>query len=214
LIQPILEEITRATQETSAFNQLKGDVAEVVATVPSTQRLVWHMHRGDLAPLYATSGGKAILANLPEAMRAEYLRTVTFKAVTPKTIRSKRELQRQIVAIRDEGIAYSFEEFHAGDHRRRRADPFRVGFSARVAEHRDARGSAFEAGAGARGADPAGRRRARAAAIPRSTAGQRCAASRSALTTRNAAWRPARRPDVNAQPRCGRGLRAASRPCR
>jgi DNA-binding IclR family transcriptional regulator len=38
-------------------------VSEVVATVSSTQRLVWHMHRRDIAPLHATSGGKAMLAN-------------------------------------------------------------------------------------------------------------------------------------------------------
>jgi DNA-binding IclR family transcriptional regulator len=114
IIQPILEDITKLTLETSALNQLKGDVAEVVATVSSPQRLVSHMRRGDFAPLYATSGGKVILANLPEAMRDEYLRTVKFEAITPRTIRSKRELQRQIAEIRKTGVAYSFEEYTPG----------------------------------------------------------------------------------------------------
>jgi DNA-binding IclR family transcriptional regulator len=114
IIQPILEEITKVTQETSALNQLKGDHAEVAATVPSPQRLVSHMRRGDMAPLYATSGGKALLANLPVAMRDEYLRTVVFAAVTPKTIRSKRELQKQIATVLKTGVAYSYEEFTPG----------------------------------------------------------------------------------------------------
>jgi DNA-binding IclR family transcriptional regulator len=114
IIQPILQDLTDLTRETSALNQLKGDQAEVVATVPSPQRLVSHMRTGDMAPLYATSGGKALLANLPTAMRDDYLRNVVFEPITPKTIRSKRELQKQINAVLDEGVAYSFEEFTPG----------------------------------------------------------------------------------------------------
>lgn len=113
-VQPVLEDITRATGETSALNQLKGNVAEVVATVSSPHRLLSNMRRGDLAPLYATSGGKSILANLPDTMRNAYLADVVFEAITPKTIRSKKELQRQIALVRKDGIAYSFEEFTPG----------------------------------------------------------------------------------------------------
>lgn len=113
-IGPILEDITRETHETSALNQLKGTEAEVMATVISPQRLLSNMRKGDVAPLYATSGGKAILAHLPEPMRDEYLRNVRFEAITPKTIRTRKELLRQIVAIRKDGFAYSFEEFTPG----------------------------------------------------------------------------------------------------
>jgi DNA-binding IclR family transcriptional regulator len=113
-VEPLLAEMTRTTRETSALNQLKGDMAEVVATVASSQRLVSHMRRGDAAPLYATSGGKAILAHLPEAMRNEYLSSVRLKPITPRTIRTKRELRRQIDEVREAGIAYSLEEFTPG----------------------------------------------------------------------------------------------------
>lgn len=113
-IGPILEDITRETHETSALNQLKGNEAEVTATVSSPQRLLSNMRKGDVAPLYATSGGKAILAHLPESIRDEYLRNVQFDPITPKTIRSRKELLRQIAAIRKDGFAYSFEEFTPG----------------------------------------------------------------------------------------------------
>lgn len=113
-VEPLLAEMSRTTRETSALNQLKGDMSEVVATVSSPQRLVSHMHRGDAAPLYATSGGKAILAHLPESMRSEYLAAVRLQPITPRTIRTKRELRRQIDEVRRTGIAYSIEELTPG----------------------------------------------------------------------------------------------------
>jgi DNA-binding IclR family transcriptional regulator len=111
---PILEEITAKTRESSALNILKGDQLQVVATVNSPQRLVSHMRLGDLAPLYATSGGKIILAHMSEAEREKYLSNVVFEAVTPKTLSSAAELRQQLDKARRTGIAYSFEEFTPG----------------------------------------------------------------------------------------------------
>ncbi len=111
---PALEELTAQTGESSALNILNGDYSEVTVTVNSPQRLVSHMRRGDLAPLYATSGGKAIIAFLSDAMIEEYLKRVKFKRVTKNTISSVAELRRQITTIRREKLAYAFEEFTDG----------------------------------------------------------------------------------------------------
>lgn len=112
--EPFLREITERTGESSALNRLKGWQAEVVATVSGPHRLVTHMRLGDLAPLYATSGGKVILANLPEAELEEYLAATTFEPITPNTLTSAEELRRQIATVRRDGIAFSFEEFTPG----------------------------------------------------------------------------------------------------
>jgi DNA-binding IclR family transcriptional regulator len=112
--EPVLAEITAQTQESSALNRLKGTEVEVVATVSSSLRLVSHMRLGDLAPLYATSGGKVILAHLPETMQADYLADITFKPITKNTIRTVGELRRQMATIRQDGLAYSMEEFTPG----------------------------------------------------------------------------------------------------
>jgi DNA-binding IclR family transcriptional regulator len=112
--QPILEEVTQITMESSALNQLKGDQVEVVATVSSPLRLVSHMRLGDLAPLYAVSAGKSILAYMPDAMREEYFSRVVFERITPKTISSKSKLRREIANVRRQGVAYSLEEFTIG----------------------------------------------------------------------------------------------------
>lgn len=114
IILPLLQEITAKCGESSALNVLRGDESEVAVAVSSAQRLVSHMRVGDLAPLYATSGGKAILSFLPDSMAEDYLARVTFEAITDKTISSVGQLRAQIASVRQEGVAYSIEEFTPG----------------------------------------------------------------------------------------------------
>lgn len=111
---PVLAELTARTSESSALNVLKGDMVEVTATVLGPQRLVSHMRLGDVAPLYATSGAKIILAYLPTDMQEEYFRRVKFEPTTGATIRTPRALRSQLQKIRREGLAYSFEEWTPG----------------------------------------------------------------------------------------------------
>jgi DNA-binding IclR family transcriptional regulator len=112
--EPVLRDITQQTMESCALNQLKGDQVEVVATVTSQQRLVSHLRLGDLAPLYAVSGGKVILAYLPDVMRDEYLRGVTFERFTNRTITSKKALTKELEEVKEKGIAFSLEEYTPG----------------------------------------------------------------------------------------------------
>lgn len=112
--EAVLSGLTRETGESSALNQLKGDQAEVVATVLGPARLVTHMRLGDLAPLYATSGGKAILAHMPEAFQEDYYSRVRFEAATPATLKSVKALRQQLAAVRKSGFASSRQEWTPG----------------------------------------------------------------------------------------------------
>jgi DNA-binding IclR family transcriptional regulator len=112
--EPVLADITQQTGESCALNQLKGDQVEVVAAVTSQQRLVSHLRLGDLAPLYAVSGGKAILAFLPDVMREEYLRALSFERFTPTTITTKKALNAELAEVHNTGIAFSMEEYTPG----------------------------------------------------------------------------------------------------
>jgi DNA-binding IclR family transcriptional regulator len=109
-----LSDLTRETGESSALNQLKGDQAEVVATVLGPARLVTHMRLGDLAPLYATSGGKAILAHMPGALQRDYFSRVRFEAATPATLKTVQALRRQLAAVRKSGFASAHQEWTPG----------------------------------------------------------------------------------------------------
>lgn len=110
----VLAEIARTTSETCALNVLKGDHSEVMATANGNHRLHYSMRVGDMAPLYATSGGKALLAYLPEEMRQDYFSRVRFEAITTRTIRNVTELDKEITQIRLSGVAFVTEEFTPG----------------------------------------------------------------------------------------------------
>ena len=114
IVQGRLDEITRATGESSSLNVLHGDETQVVATAVSPQRLVTHMRLGDVAPLYATSGGKAILAFMPERFQRAYLSRVQFVQITPNTLKTAAQVQRQLERIRREHFAEVYEEFTPG----------------------------------------------------------------------------------------------------
>ncbi len=114
LALPALERITDETRESAALNLLRGDKSEVVACVMSPQRLFYQMKVGDTAPLYATSGGKAILANLPEEMLEDYLQRVSLQQITPKTITEIDVLRQNLAEARAQGYATVEEEFTPG----------------------------------------------------------------------------------------------------
>jgi DNA-binding IclR family transcriptional regulator len=110
----LLPQITAETQETCALNLLRGDKSEVVAASMSSHRLLYSMRLGDTAPLYATSGGKALLAYLPLEMQSEYLARVKFEPFLPNTITSVARLEQELQSIRETGVAFVFEEYTAG----------------------------------------------------------------------------------------------------
>ncbi|WP_309086172.1 IclR family transcriptional regulator [Chelativorans sp.] len=114
IAQGTLAWVTSETQESCALNYIKGDKSEVVACVMSPHRLLYHMRQGDTAPLYATSGGKALLAFLPNEMLEEYLARVTFEQVTPNTITNADDLRRDLEQVRSQGVAFVVEEFTPG----------------------------------------------------------------------------------------------------
>ena len=107
----VLTRLTRATTETSALNIRKGDHMEVVVAEPSPMRLAPFMQLGDRAPLYATSGGKVILAFLHKDQLDAYMKRVRFEAITPLTVKSKGALMDELRKIRAAGFGYSHEEF-------------------------------------------------------------------------------------------------------
>lgn len=66
---------------------------------------------GDLAPLHATAGGKAILAFVDESARLEIIESAGLPPHTEKTITDRRELERELSSVRDQRVAFDREEY-------------------------------------------------------------------------------------------------------
>lgn len=114
VIQPVLERITAATGESSFLNILSGDMARLTARVIGPQPLVTVLTLGQLVPLYATAGARAILAFLPAEMREDYLARTELKAFTPNTVTSVARLRDELERVRSERMSISSDELFLG----------------------------------------------------------------------------------------------------
>jgi DNA-binding IclR family transcriptional regulator len=114
IVAPVLQELGAAINETCSLNIQRGDNVEVVATVSGRQALNYTMQLGELAPLYAVSAGKALLATWDNDRISSYLERITFERFTPHTIQSPERLWRDIERARTEGFGFVEEEFTPG----------------------------------------------------------------------------------------------------
>ncbi len=64
--------------------------------------------------LHARALGKAILANLEEKELSGFLKSLRLKRLTPKTITTKEELMKELVATRNRGYSINNEEYLLG----------------------------------------------------------------------------------------------------
>jgi IclR family transcriptional regulator, acetate operon repressor len=113
-LAPFLHQLSRELNETCGFYVRRDDEVEVVASAISTQALSYTMKVGARAPLHAVSAGKIVLAELKAGRLTEFLGRLPLGPVTPRTIRSKARLKREIQAVRASGFAYSHDEFTPG----------------------------------------------------------------------------------------------------
>jgi DNA-binding IclR family transcriptional regulator len=113
-VAPFLDRLSGELNETCGFFVRVDDSVEVAASAISTQALSYTMKVGARSPLYAVSGGKVVLAEMPAEALRDYLTRVVLAAATPQTIRSKTRLRQEIQSVRKSGFAYSHDEFTPG----------------------------------------------------------------------------------------------------
>ncbi len=114
LVAPFLKQLTAELNETSGFYIRVDNTVETIASATSNQALAYTMKVGERGPLYAVSSGKIALSKMSSAEFDDYLKTVTFEAITPQTITAKRRLREEMMAVRQSSFAYSREEFTPG----------------------------------------------------------------------------------------------------
>jgi DNA-binding IclR family transcriptional regulator len=113
--QPFVERIAKQTGESTSFLVLRDGQIERVAGVTSTLgglRFVTTI--GVRLPVHAVAGGKLILALLPEDERKKLVAKIKFDKLSPRTIASRADFERDLDKIAEQGIAYSYGEFELG----------------------------------------------------------------------------------------------------
>lgn len=91
-----------------------GETLTYVDVIESQKTVRFIVPVGDRRPLYATAGGRALLAAGPEAELHRYLEKLKPQAFTPETETSKRALADVITVVRDAGVAQTIDQASEG----------------------------------------------------------------------------------------------------
>ncbi len=107
IAQPIIQEAVMETGESAALMIKRGQECLIVCKENSPHIVIARLSIGARIPLYATAGGKAILAFLPAEEVDQYISSVELAPLTPTTITNPEDLRRELKIIRARGLARS-----------------------------------------------------------------------------------------------------------
>jgi IclR family pca regulon transcriptional regulator len=111
---PILEQLSAHIRESCSVSLLDGGEVVYVARSAPKRVMTIDLGVGSRLPAYCTSMGRVLLASLPAAELERYLKYAELKALTPKTVRDRRDLLRVIHRVRKQGYALVDQELELG----------------------------------------------------------------------------------------------------
>lgn len=109
LARPLLQDLSRTTDETVDLSMLRGDSVVFIEQVLAPQRLMAVSAVGEVFPLYCTANGKAMLAAMSDETRQEALPR-RLRAYTSNTITDRKALDANLATVRETGLAWDLEE--------------------------------------------------------------------------------------------------------
>lgn len=113
-VRPVVSDLAETTGHVANFIARENDEGVYALRIAPGDREGGDIQEGDVAPLHATAGGKAILAHLPAEEKRGVLDDSRLRAYTEKTITDRAELERELRSVRDRRVAFDREEFREG----------------------------------------------------------------------------------------------------
>jgi IclR family transcriptional regulator, pca regulon regulatory protein len=114
IAERFLEQVTQETKESSSASVLEGFDIVYVARVQTRRIMSISLGVGSRLPAFCTSMGRALLAQLPEPMLEEYLRSASFTKFTEKTICEPDALRKELRSVARQGYALVDQELELG----------------------------------------------------------------------------------------------------
>jgi IclR family transcriptional regulator, pca regulon regulatory protein len=111
---PHLERLVAQVDESSEASVLDGGDVVYVLRVPSSTLMTIAINVGARMPAAATSMGRVLLADLPDAELDAFLASQTLKQHLPRTITDPDELRAELHRVRREGFAIVDQELEEG----------------------------------------------------------------------------------------------------
>ena len=109
-----LQALVADINETCNIGILDGLDFVYLERIESDWPLRVHLQAGSRVPAYCTSGGKALLAHLPQRPRKRLLKSRMLHAHTSTTITDPKQLEQQLAESRSTGFTVNNEEYTPG----------------------------------------------------------------------------------------------------
>ena len=113
IARPFLVKLSSELAETVDLATVKQDHLVFIDQVIGSQRLRTVSAVGEMFPLYCTANGKAYLAELDRAAIEKLIGT-TYERRTPKTLTRLDRLLKELISVRQCGVAFDREEHTLG----------------------------------------------------------------------------------------------------
>jgi IclR family transcriptional regulator, acetate operon repressor len=114
VMRPHMEALCGQVGETINLTVRLGAYTRFLHTVESAQVLRVGDRQGTVLPAWKTSGGKALLAELPDAQLTALLRGANGRPPEGMTAAERRALVTQLRLVREQGYAENIEESESG----------------------------------------------------------------------------------------------------
>jgi IclR family transcriptional regulator, acetate operon repressor len=114
LMRPHMEGLCEQVAETINLVVRLGTQARFLHTVESAHVLRVGSRQGTILPAWRTSGGKVLLAELPDAQLTALLRDAGGRPPEGMTAAGRRSLVNQLRQVREQGYAENIEESESG----------------------------------------------------------------------------------------------------
>lgn len=112
--QQSMETLSHKVNESCSMAVLDGSDIVYVVRVPVRRVMSIALGVGARLPAFATSMGRVLLANLPEAELRGCLQLIEFQRYTTHTVRNARALRQQLHQVRAQGYALTAQELELG----------------------------------------------------------------------------------------------------
>jgi IclR family KDG regulon transcriptional repressor len=112
--RPVAEALAADLGEAVHVGVLEGDSAVYIIKIESKYTIRMYSRVGRRIPLYCTAIGKVLLAWSGAEERKAALAGVRLVAMTPRTLKSKADLDAELRKVREQGYAFDDEEHEEG----------------------------------------------------------------------------------------------------
>jgi len=111
---PHVKALSERVRESAVLSVLDGDSSVGIVRVPARRIITGTIVLGQRLPVWASASGRVLLSGLPPHERAEHVGRLAIEPLTPKTVATHADLERELEVVRAQGWSLVDQELEIG----------------------------------------------------------------------------------------------------